>query len=154
MNTIVRLAKSEDYDDVNKLMNQIQSLHVVLRPDIYKPSQSVLPPELFDSLIAEELFYVAEADGKIVGVLELENNHIDNLRNVKKDILYIDCMCVDEKYRNRGIGHVFFDFVKQLKKDKGYDSIELQVNAKNLAARQVYENNGFTVKSINMELLD
>ena len=48
----------------------------------------------------------------------------------------------------------FFDFLKELKEKKGYDAIELQVNAKNQAAYTMYKNYGFKEKSINMELLE
>ena len=34
----------------------------------------------------------------------------------------------------------FFDFLKKLKEKKGYDAIELQVNAKNQAAYNMYIN--------------
>ncbi len=43
--------------------------------------------------------------------------------------------------------------MKELKEQKGYDGIELQVNAKNKAAYQMYVKYGFTEKSVNMELL-
>ncbi len=52
----------------------------------------------------------------------------------------------------KGIGHQFFDKVKQPKAEKGCDTIELQVNAKNKKAYEMYRNYGFTEKSINMEL--
>ena len=41
---------------------------------------------------------------------------------------------------------------KQVREEKGYDTIELQVNAKNKIAYEMYQNYGFTEKSINMEL--
>ena len=52
-----------------------------------------------------------------------------------------------------GIGHHFFEMLKDLKKEKHFDGIELQVNAKNVAAYEMYKKCGFTEKSINMELL-
>jgi len=52
-----------------------------------------------------------------------------------------------------GIGHHFFEMLKNLKKEKHFDGIELQVNAKNVAAYEMYKKYGFTEKSINMELL-
>lgn len=69
-------------------------------------------------------------------------------------MIYIDTMAVDEQYRGKGIGHAFFEFLKEMKLQKGFDGIELQVNAKNKAAYQMYANYGFTEKSINMELLE
>ena len=64
-----------------------------------------------------------------------------------------DTMAVDENYRGMGIGHHFFEMLKNLKKEKHFDGIELQVNAKNVAAYEMYKKYGFTEKSINMELL-
>ena len=60
-------------------------------------------------------------------------------------------MAVDEKYRGKGIGHAFFDFLKNLKNERGYDGIELQVNAKNKAAYKIYSDYRFTNKSINYD---
>ena len=70
-----------------------------------------------------------------------------------RDVIYIDTMAVDENYRGMGIGHHFFEMLKYLKKEKHFDGIELQVNAKNVAAYEMYKKYGFTEKSINMELL-
>lgn len=72
---------------------------------------------------------------------------------MKEETFFVDSMAVDEKYRGKGIGHAFFDFLKKLKNQKGYDGIELQVNAENKAAYKMYLDYGFTEKSINMELL-
>ena len=70
-----------------------------------------------------------------------------------RNIIFIDSMAVDEKYRGRGIGHAFFDFLKELKDKTGCDGIELTVNARNETARKMYTDCGFTEKSINMELM-
>ena len=46
-------------------------------------------------------------------------------------------MAVDEAYRGMGIGHFFFDKIKEIKAEKKLDGIELQVNAKNKAAYEL-----------------
>ena len=46
------------------------------------------------------------------------------------------------------------DEFKQAIKEQAYDAIELQVNARNKGAYNMYRNYGFTEKSINMELLE
>lgn len=69
-----------------------------------------------------------------------------------KDTIFIDVMAVEKNYRGRGIGHQLFDFVKALVEEKHLDGIELQVNARNVSAKKMYESYGFTEKSINMEL--
>lgn len=71
-----------------------------------------------------------EYENHIAGILFIMYRHIESPSQVTRNIIFIDSMAVDEKYRGKGIGHAFFDFLIELKKQKGYDGIELQVNAK------------------------
>lgn len=152
MEVIVRLPRLQDYERVSKIMDQVQQLHVEWRPDVYKPASPLITMDMFEAILKGENWYVAEADGVVVGVLELMKRHVESPAQVMKDVLFISTMAVDEKYRGKGIGHLFFEKVKRLKQEKGYDTIELQVNAKNRLAYEMYRKYGFTEKSINMEL--
>ena len=149
----IRNAKSDDYQTVDTIMKQVQQLHIDWRPDIYKYCETVLPIEIFEQAVRDETFYVAEYEGTIAGVLFIAYRHIENPLQVTRNIIFVDSMAVDEKYRGKGIGHAFFGFLRALKSQKGFDGIELQVNAKNKAAYKIYSDYGFTEKSINMELL-
>ena len=152
MEVIVRLPRLQDYERVSKIMDQVQQLHVEWRPDVYKPASPLITMDMFEAILKDENWYVAESDGVGVGVLELMKRHVESPAQVMKDVLFISTMAVDEKYRGKGIGHLFFEKVKRLKQEKGYDTIELQVNAKNRLAYEMYRKYGFTEKSINMEL--
>lgn len=96
---------------------------------------------------------MAELDGKVVGVLGIIYRHIESPSHVTRDVIFVDTMAVEEAYRGRGVGHKFFEMLNCLKSQKHFDGIELQVNAKNTAAYEMYKKYGFTDKSINMELL-
>ena len=150
----VRKAVIADHDTVSTIMNQVQEMHIHWRPDIYKPAKELLPIDGFRAALADDLFYVAEIDGKVVGVLGLEFRHIETPAHVTRDVLFIDSMAVDEAYRGRGVGHAFFDMVKKLAKQKNCGGIELQVNARNEQAYEMYTGYGFTEKSVTMELTD
>lgn len=154
MDIHIRTAKVEDYNAVEAIMKQVHKLHVGWRPDVYKQQETILPLDEFKQAIQEQAFFVAEGEGKVVGILGLMYRHVETPVHVTKDIIFIDSMAVDEPYRKKGVGHAFFDFLKELKKEKGYDAIELQVNARNKGAYNMYRNYGFTEKSINMELLE
>ena len=154
MDIQIRTAKLEDYNAVEAILKQVHKLHVGWRPDVYKQQETILPLDEFKQAIQEQAFFVAEGEGKVVGILGLMYRHVETPVHVTKDITFIDSMAVDEPYRKKGVGHAFFDFLKELKKEKGYDAIELQVNARNKAAYNMYRNYGFTEKSINMELLE
>lgn len=151
-NCQIRYAKPEDYPAVENIMQQVHNLHIAWRPDVYKESNPVLPLEEFLDALDKGMFAVAEADGKVVGVLSYMYRHVEVSGRVTKDTIFIDAMAVDENYRGKGIGHQLFDFVKALVKEKDLDGIELQVNARNTLAKKMYESYGFTEKSINMEL--
>ena len=152
MEVKIRSPKQQDYDRFSNIMDQVQLLHVGWRPDVYKPATPLITKEMFEEILKGDNWYVAEADGKVVGVLELIIYHIENPSQVTRDILFISSMAVDQEYRGKGIGHQFFEKVKQIKEENGYDSIELQVNTKNKMAYEMYKDYGFTEKTINMEL--
>ena len=154
MNIQIRLANKNDYESVIRIMSQVQDMHVEWRPDIYKPNENLIPEDVFEKIIENGTFYVAEENGTVVGVLEIVFRHVESPSHVTRDFIFVDSMAIDEKYRGLGIGHQMFDFLKELKKEKNLDGIELQVNARNYAAYEMYKKCGFTEKSINMELLD
>lgn len=151
---IIRKAIKSDYKSVIKIMSQVQALHVKWRSDIYKPNENLIPEDVFEKVIKNETFYVAETNNNVVGVLEIVFRHIESPSHVTRDVIFIDTMAIDENYRGMGIGHQMFDFLKTMKREMGLDGIELQVNAKNRAAYEMYQKCGFTEKSINMELID
>ena len=110
--------------------------------------------EIFANIVKSDTFFVAESNNTVVGVLEIAFRHIESPAHVTRDVIFIDTMAIDEVYRGKGIGHQMFEFLKNMKKEKNMDGIELQVNARNTAAYEMYKKYGFSEKSINMELLD
>ena len=154
MNIQIRHANKNDYESVIRIMSQVQDMHVEWRPDIYKPNENLIPEDVFEKIIENGTFYVAESEGVVVGILEIVFRHVESPSHVTRNFIFIDSMAIDEKYRGMGIGHQMFDFLKKLKKEKNLDGIELQVNARNSAAYEMYKKYGFTEKSINMELLE
>ncbi len=153
MEFLIRNAQEKDWEAVVRIMDQVHRMHVEWRPDIYKPNENIIPKEAFEQLVEEKTLFVAEADSIVVGMMEIIFRRVETPSHVTRNILFIDSMAVDEKYRGRGIGHLFFEKAKQIREKKGLDGIELQVNARNRAAYDMYTKYGFTEKSINMELL-
>lgn len=153
MEIYIRNARADEYESVETIMKQVQQMHIEWRPDIYKHSEAVLPPEMYERAVEDKTFFVAEYGGIVAGILLIIYRHIESPNQVTRNVIFVDVMAVDENYRGKGIGHAFFDFLKELKAKRGYDRIELEVNAKNEAACKMYADYGFTNKSINMELL-
>ena len=149
---IIRIAKLEDYEVIEALAKDVQKMHIKWRPDIYTLESNMIPKEFFKPIVDNKTMYVAEEDNKVKGFImytEKEYN-IDN--QVKRTTYAIDAIAVDKQYRGQGIGTKLIDKIKEIAKDNNVDAIELQVNAKNIAAKAMYEKYGFSDKSINMEI--
>lgn len=150
--SFVRCAKSEDYDGVETIMKEVQRLHIGWRPDLYKAAEPVCSRERFEKLISEARLLVAESDGRVVGLLSFRYRHTESDKQIARDVLFVDDLAVKEEYRGQGIGSRLLQFVKDKVRAERLDGLELQVLAKNTAARKLYEGLGFTEKSVNMEL--
>ena len=72
---------------------------------------------------------------------------LDHFRHVfsapVKDSYFLDALCVDRDFRNRGIGSKLIALTKTRARNEGYDSLCLIVFKDNTRARKMYENNGF-----------
>lgn len=151
--TSIRYACMDDYPEVEAIMQQVQDMHITWRPDIYKHSDIVLPLEVFEDAVRKETFIVAEHNGQVIGLLFFMIRHIESSNQVTRNVLFINSMAVKKGFRGKGIGCQLFEFAKEIKRQRNLDGIELQVNARNIDAKAMYEKCGFTQKSINMELL-
>ena len=152
-NVAIRYAKAADYDDAEAIMKEVQQLHVDWRPDIYKPADTVYPKDYFERLVAGKRLLVAEQNAVIVGLLSFMYRHIESDKQVTRDVIFVDDLAVKAEYRDRGIGTQLLNNMKEKVTNEHLDGLELQVNARNIAARKMYEKFGFTEKSINLELL-
>lgn len=147
----IRLASKQDYDAVERIMKQVHRMHVDWRPDIYIDADPILPYDRYLSHLEEQQILTAELEGEVVGLLIYLVRHICGGPVKERDVLFVDSMAVEERYRGQGIGGRLFDALLQMCRERGYDGLELQVNARNAQARAMYEKYGFTEKSVNME---
>mgnify|MGYP002560478595 FL=1 len=155
MQVQIRAAMAQDYEAAVKILSQVQDMHVKWRPDIYRHTSHLMAMEEFQQAAEDHTFFVAENEkNQVIGILQIMFKHVEGQAHTTRDFIFVDRMAVDEAYRGAGVGHKMFDFLKGLKAEKNMDAIELQVNAKNTAAYEMYRKYGFTEKSINLELLE
>lgn len=155
MDIEIRFAEEKDYNQVEKIMKQVQVMHTEWRPDVYKNIEILLPLDMYMDYVNNRELIVATLDSEgVVGILIYVTRNISGGPMVDRKVMFIDSMGVDEQYRGQGIGRELFAFARNLCEEQDYDGLELQVNAKNVAAKRMYEKYGFTEKSVNMELLN
>ena len=148
---MLELAVLSDRDAVEALARQVHALHVAWRPDIYE-----MPPEIFHEqrylahIRAREL-YVAREKGAVVGYVLLKTRAYDWPGVVRRRVMVIDEICVQEQCRGRGIGRQMMLEVRALAKAFGCTDMQLGVYPQNDGAVAFYQKCGFTIRSIDMQ---
>ncbi len=64
---------------------------------------------------------------------------------------FLDALCVDEKYQNKGVGSKLIELTKIKAQKEGYNVLSLIVFSDNINAQRLYKNRGFEIVK-NIEL--
>lgn len=148
---MIELANSKDRAAVNRLARQIHQLHINWRPDIYRMPEELFPKERFTELIAKRELYVAKVGGTVVGYAMVTIRDQDLPELMKRKVFHIQQFCVDEEFRNHGIGTQMMEELRVLARAFGCTDLQLNVYPENDAAVSFYQKCGFMIQNINMQ---
>lgn len=152
---MIRKANQEDIKRVIELLHQVNMVHHVLRPDLFKPHTTKYNEQELTSLLKDEnkpiFVYV---DGIVLGyafcqVSEVKDNQL--LEDIKT--LYIDDICVDENARGKHIGKALYEHVRNYAESIGCNNITLNVWEGNDPAWHFYKDMGMKVQKTTMEII-
>ena len=152
---MIRKANKEDIQRIIELLHQVNMVHHVLRPDLFKPYTTKYNASELESMLEDESkpIFVYD-DGMVLGyafcqITEVRNNQL--LEDIKT--LYIDDICVDEAARGRHVGKSLYEYVHDYAKSIGCNNITLNVWEGNEPALLFYRNMGMQVQKTTMEVL-
>ena len=152
---IIRQAIESDAAALAYLLDQIALMHAAKRPDIFKKGVRKYNDHEINELIKDDYnkIFVAVIEENVVGyiftVIDQEDDPASNFTDIKN--LYIDDLCVDEHYQNRGIGRALMNKVKEYAKSINCKRVTLNVWALNPSALSFYESNDFKPYKYCME---
>lgn len=148
---MIELARACDRADVNRLAKQVHAMHIEWRPDLYRMPEELFPEEQFMEMVKDRELYVAKLNGIVAGFALLRMRVSDGIGRVPRKIMLIDQICVDESFRNHGIGSQMMEEIRVLAKVFGCTDLQLGVYPQNDAAVSFYQKCGFAIKSIDMQ---
>lgn len=148
---MLELARPEDREAVNRLAREVHAMHVAWRPDIYEMMQELYPEERFREAIRDRQLYVAKINGIAAGYVLLRMRSVEMPGLVKRKIMLVDEICVDEPFRDQGIGTQMMTEVRALAHAFGCTDMQLGVYPQNDGAVAFYQKCGFAIKSIDMQ---
>ena len=149
---MLQLARPEDRAAIEALAQQVHSLHVLWRPDIYAPADALWPQGRFDEAVAERQLFAAKIDDTVVGYVLVKIRNYDLVGHVRCKVLVVDEICVDEVRRNQGIGTEMMIGVRAIAKAFGCTDLQLGVYPQNNEAVAFYQKCGFRIRSIDMQM--
>ena len=151
----IRKANKNDIRRIIELLHQVNMVHHVLRPDLFKPHTTKYDEQELEAMFNDESkpIFVYD-DGMVWGyafcqITEVKDNQL--LEDIKT--LYIDDICVDEVARGKHVGKALFEYVRDYAKTIGCNNITLNVWDGNEAALSFYRNMGMKVQKTTMEVI-
>lgn len=154
---IIRRAKEQDIPDIHRLLGQVEMVHHVGRPDLFKYKAVKYDNEELAELIKDDsrpIFVGVDEEENVLGyAFCIFQQYLDN--NVMTDIktLYIDDLCVDEKLRGRHVGKQLYEYVVAFAKEQGCYNVTLNVWSLNESAMKFYEACGLVPYKVGMETI-
>ena len=151
---MVRRANKNDIKRIIELLHQVDMVHHVLRPDLFKPNTTKYDERELEVLLSDDSkpIFVFE-DGDVLGhafclITEVKDDKL--LQDIKT--LYIDDICVDEKARGKHVGKALYEHVRNYAQSIGCNNITLNVWEGNGPALSFYKNMGMKVQKTTMEI--
>ena len=143
---MVRFATEKDIEKVNDLRKQVNEIHVLGRPDIFKAGFCQELQDFAYTLLNDEDkdILVVEREGIICGMACVDYVcRPESPYMMARNFYHVQEIAVDEAFRRQGVARELFEFMKEDASRRGLDKIELDVWAFNESAIEFYEMMGF-----------
>lgn len=151
---MIRRAQARDLDRVKHLLDQVDLVHHIGRPDIFKIGRKYTDPQILDIFEDDTRpVFVSEDDAGIVQgycFCIIEESAGDNVI-VDHKTLYIDDLCVDGTCRGQHIGRSLYEYAVRYARGIGCYNVTLNVWECNPDARAFYDSLGMRPMKTYME---
>ena len=153
--TMIRKASNKDIHRIIELLHQVNMVHHVIRPDLFKPHTTKYNEQELEAMFKDNSKPVfVYDDGEVLGYAFCQLTEVkDHLLLEDNKSLYIDDICVDEKARGKHVGKALYKYVRDYARSIGCHNITLNVWEGNNPAISFYKNMGMQVQKTTMEII-
>ena len=152
---MIRKATPKDIKRIIELLHQVNMVHHVIRPDLFKPYTTTDTQQELETLLNDNSkpIFVFD-DNEVKGYAFCQITEVrDNLLLEDNKTLYIDDICVDEQARGQHVGKALYEHVRDYARSIGCHNITLNVWEGNDPALSFYRNMGMQVQKTTMEII-
>jgi ribosomal protein S18 acetylase RimI-like enzyme len=148
----IRYATEKDLPRVAELSTEVLLIHSRAHEDLFNEGFAKKLLEIYQKTLCEvkdSFIVVAEVEGKVVGyeLLTMKTRE-DFWAEQFRRVLVVDEVCVDEKYRRRGVARELENFAESLARQNGIISLMATVYDFNTASKKLHESLGYQKLSI------
>ncbi|MFZ5969591.1 MAG: GNAT family N-acetyltransferase [Bacillota bacterium] len=139
-----------------ELNHDVQEIHANIEPEIFKRFDKDEMEGLFKEILEEQeaSAYVAYYNGQAAGyILLAKKEYRETAFKYGYSALYIDQICVQERFRGKEIGKALMEKAKSVSQETGINRIELDFWYKNMNAGQFFRTQGFETYNEKMFLM-
>ena len=152
---MIRNAIKEDIPEMERLLEQILAVHHAARPDLFRAEG-----RKYDAAQLEEIIgtpglpvFVDVEEGRLAGYIMCREQFTGSATQFPIRTLYVDDLCVDERFRGRGIGRKLFACAREYAKANGFYNVTLHVWEGNPGGMAFYRAMGMKPQYTSMELI-
>ena len=144
-----RLGRYEDIEAITVLIQE--AIKEMEKRNIYQWDEIYPAVEDFEDDIKKGNLYVVEKNEKIIALYVISDEsdeayHDAEWKYPNETALVLHRFCVSPNFQNKGIGKKVLMKIELQIKNRGYDSIRLDVFTKNPYAQKLYRDNGYEVR--------
>lgn len=151
---MIRRARLTDMARLDHILYQVQDVHATGRPDIFIKGAKKYTDEQLASIILDDdrpIYVYTDDNDMVLGYAFCIYEYVENNSMHKMKTLYIDDLCVDEKYRRQHIATYLYQYVLNEALNNGCYRVTLNVWCLNESAMKFYEKMGMNKLKIVME---
>lgn len=151
-----RYANAKDIPMLIHLLEQVNLVHHIGRPDLFKKETKYDETGLENILSdpTQTILVACDETDTVLGYgFCVFTTHMGERLLEDHTTCYIDDICVDETARRKGVGTAVYNAIVTLAKEKGCHNITLNVWSINESARKFYESLGMGVQKTVMETI-
>ena len=142
----IRRVTINDYEAMCGLFKELDTLHVKLLPENFRPFEGpARPVDLFKEKATgnDRVLFVALGGTQIAGFVDIKKSSNPPYPMFRpKDFALVDNLYVSPEFRGTGLAHALFEKAKEWAKEQGFSSLRLKVYNKNEAAIRFYQKEG------------
>jgi ribosomal protein S18 acetylase RimI-like enzyme len=152
---MIRKAEKRDIPTIIELLHQVNMVHHVLRPDLFKPNTTKYDEQELEAMLEDDNkpIFVFDNDGVLGYAFCVITEVRDDILLQDTKTLYIDDICVDEMARGQHVGKALYEYVRDYAQSIGCNNVTLNVWDGNDAALSFYKNMGMRVQKTTMEIV-